>query len=133
MKKAIYLSVVSLSLFACGGGGSSGNSDAGTNPPTNSGNVSTKGNELSIVGSNLTATANSATKNKISISGHGNMIYIQTNTESLDIIGDSNKIDISNGVTIDNCTIVGNNNNAIKPSGMKVPCTVAGQNNTGFN
>ena len=134
--KLASIIALSLTIAACGGGSGSGSRPAptGNTTPdkTPTGTVTANNETLRIVGNYQTATANSTTPNKISISGDGNTIYIQTNTDSLDIIGNSNFIDISNGVTIQSCTLVGNANKAQKPSGLKIACSVAGNDNTGF-
>jgi hypothetical protein len=131
--KKLAIPALSLIITACGGGGSDSSTQSATKPTTPSGTVTNTNGTLTVIGDYQTATANNTPKNKISISGDGNTIYIQTNAESLDIIGDSNTIDVSNGVTIQSCTVLGDKNKTIKPSGLKIACSVAGNNNTGFN
>lgn len=142
MNKTV-LFTLSITLIACGGG-SGGSSNTITNTKqsssfessstgTTSGTLSNKDGKLSIIGNYHTTTVNSTDKTKISISGDGNMVYIQTNIDDLSVTGNSNTFDIANGVTIDDCTIIGDKNKAVKSASLKIPCTVLGTNNTGFN
>lgn len=142
--KSVFCLTLALSLSACGGGGGGSTTTGNTTKPASSssstatglpsGSVTNKDGKLEILGNNNTATANySDKKNEISVSGDGNIIYIQTNTSALDIIGNGNTIEVSNGVTIDKCNILGDNNQAIKPTGTTIACSLLGKDNTGFN
>lgn len=139
MKKTL-LATVLITLAACGG---SGGSDGGSNnTPTGSnetpqktptGVVINKDLKLEITGSNNTATVAKSTKSEINISGNANLIYVQSNISTLDIVGNDNTFEISNGVTIDDCNVMGDSNKLIKPNGLTVQCEIQGKNNLGFN
>jgi hypothetical protein len=115
-------------LTACGGSG--GDSDDDREP---TGIINDDTSSLSITGSNHTATVNSINEKAISITGDNNTVYIQTPIESLDILGSENTIEISNGVTIGECSVTGSDNHASKPSQMSINCDITGSNNKGFN
>lgn len=150
MNKLITIAL-SLSICACGGGGggSSGSTTGTTKTTTSaaqssssqassadsvaSGKVTHKDGKLDINGNYNTATANNSTPEEISISGNGNTVYIQGNLIALDVIGNDNIFEVSNGVTIQSCNIIGNNNKATKPTGLKIECKTSGTGNTGFN
>lgn len=117
-----------LSLAACGGSGSGGGSDE----PTSSGAIKKTETTTEITGNNHTATINSTQKTGISVSGNKNTIYIQTPVLYIDIIGNDNIIELSNGVTVDECEIMGNRNKANKSADIKLTCQVFGNENTGF-
>jgi hypothetical protein len=131
-KKVCTTLALSLILAACGGSGGGG---GGTPPITtpDKGMMSNKDGKLDIQGDNNTATIIYTKKTKINVSGDNNMVYAQSAVESLDVVGDGNTFDISNGVTVDSCNIVGDNNKAVKSEGIKINCSILGKNNTGFN
>ncbi|UUA73563.1 DUF3060 domain-containing protein [Cellvibrio sp. QJXJ] len=135
MKYAIIALTLS-TLAACGGGGGgspsnnvSTSSEGKNTTPT--GTVNSTASKLEITGSYNTATVTS--RKGIDVTGNNNTVYIQTSIDYLDVSGDSNTFDISNGVTIDECNIIGNENKTIKSEQLKITCTVIGEQNTGFN
>lgn len=135
--KRVFPLALTLALTACGGGGSdtkpSNNTSSSTANTTPSGIVTNKDGKLDIIGDNNTATVISDKKAEISISGDRNVIYIQSNVSTLDVVGGNNTFEISNGVTIDKCMIIGDTNKAVKPTGLTVPCSIQGKSNSGFN
>ncbi len=137
--KIIYPLALTLLLPACGGSGGSGdtkpsnNSASSTANTTPSGIVTNKDGKLNITGDNNTATVISDKKAEISISGDRNVIYIQSNVSTLDVVGNSNTFEVSNGVTIDKCMIIGDTNKATKPTDLTITCSIQGKSNSGFN
>lgn len=137
MKKLLPMLII-LSLSACGGGGGGSSNkqtdieqDKTNNTP--SGVVTNSETKLMITGNNNTATVAKSSKSEINISGDKNIIYIQSNIGALDIVGNGNTLEVSNGVTVDDCNVIGSDNKVVKPNGLTLTCKITGQNNTGFN
>lgn len=129
MKKlAVALTIIALT--SCGGGGSDTPS---TNIQNEVGSVTNTDTNLTIIGNNQMQTVNRNQKSSVKITGNSNGVVIKSNISELKIVGDSNTIDITTGVLIDDCNIIGNSNTLVKMSGQSVTCKVVGNSNTGFN
>jgi len=124
MKKTV-LCIFLLSLGACGGG----STDTGGETEV-IGSVVTTSDSVKITGDGSTTTINSVVKRSLSISGNYNLVYVQVPIKTLDIVGIGNQIEVSNGVTVDDCIVVGNDNSVI--GAVSIACNVTGENNEGF-
>lgn len=120
------LTALCFSLFACGGGGSGGDSKAPTAVVTNS------DDSLKIIGNDTIQTFNKPKSADIKIIGDSNFVYAKTNVTVLDIAGDNNNIDLAAGVVVSSCKVSGNNNKLTKADTTPIQCSTVGINNQGF-
>lgn len=117
MRKVFLINLLCLFLIACGGdeGGLIGSNDT-----------------VTIPGTGQTVTVNSTKKTDLTISGSNNIINIATNLGSLSISGSNNLLNFTASITVDSCTISGDDNTAQNTGAISMSCSDSGSGNTGF-